>query len=685
MQTFRFKPRPVALLSVLVLCLQPASARAVEHSLLFDRDTVYPGIGQFVQFQEVAFDGSNVAMIATSTLHPDGAVFFYDGTDLTTVADTATAAPDLGSNTFEIFRNLAMDDGNIAFHAYSTGFNEGIYTTLGGSLRRVADKTDFMPGTNIPYYSFSDARSGLAIDGDNIVFTGEGRYINSVNRGVFQLQSSGLITTVADLSTVIPDYDAEDNQFVFFNEVDVSEGEVVFNGGRGSGGGNGTYTNQGGTLRTVKNEGTALPGITPPQRLYNYEAQISGGVVPFHAQDQNRNAGLYLDDGGVITTVVNANTVYPETGQTFGSVGLPFRYDNGRFLFSGGVEDGPAGLFATDGTEFRHLLERGQDFDGKSLLYYSVWRDSVAGNQLVAQITYDDYSRGIYLIDWWSIEPGLFTVKPLVDGDVDWNGSAFEVTTDGNTLVAQDYPAAGDDERILLAYEVGGEVPEGMRVSRATLTIDPSLISSSGDEYPTLSLFAYAGDATLTASDAIDGTLVGTSDPVTGLDPFTIELDTHTINAIVLGGADVLGLTGRAADNGHQIGLNSTELEALVGEDAPAPVLTIEYDWMVMGDLNGDGTVDQGDISAFVLALIDEQGFESAHPFIDRHEFGDFNGDGVMDNLDILGFINLLSEGNEQQAQSIATSITDEIAGVPEPTMLVLLGLGGLMLLRRRG
>ncbi|MEM9348431.1 MAG: PEP-CTERM sorting domain-containing protein [Planctomycetota bacterium] len=102
------------------------------------------------------------------------------------------------------------------------------------------------------------------------------------------------------------------------------------------------------------------------------------------------------------------------------------------------------------------------------------------------------------------------------------------------------------------------------------------------------------------------------------------------------------------------------------------------------GDLNGDYLVTNDDISAFVMALTDQQAFENTYHNVDPGFIGDFNDDGVMDNLDILGFINLLSGGNEQQAQSIATSITDEIAGVPEPTTLVLLGLGGLMLLRRR-
>ncbi len=59
------------------------------------------------------------------------------------------------------------------------------------------------------------------------------------------------------------------------------------------------------------------------------------------------------------------------------------------------------------------------------------------------------------------------------------------------------------------------------------------------------------------------------------------------------------------------------------------------------GDLNCDGAVDNGDIDAFVLALLDPAAYATAFPNCNIAN-GDVNGDGGVDNGDIDAFVALL-------------------------------------------
>ena len=89
----------------------------------------------------------------------------------------------------------------------------------------------------------------------------------------------------------------------------------------------------------------------------------------------------------------------------------------------------------------------------------------------------------------------------------------------------------------------------------------------------------------------------------------------------------------------------------------------------IPGDVNGDGNLDNLDITPFIYALTNgEAAFEAQYPD-GAYWAADCHGDGNIDNLDITPFISILSGGGD---------------AVPGPAALSLLALGGLALFRRK-
>ena len=98
-------------------------------------------------------------------------------------------------------------------------------------------------------------------------------------------------------------------------------------------------------------------------------------------------------------------------------------------------------------------------------------------------------------------------------------------------------------------------------------------------------------------------------------------------------------------------------------------------DSFILGDMNGDGVLNNFDISPFELALADPAAYEAAFPALvaDYHLRGDINADTAFNNFDISPFEQLLVAPPELNATA-----------VPEPSSCALLALGALGLLCRR-
>ena len=98
---------------------------------------------------------------------------------------------------------------------------------------------------------------------------------------------------------------------------------------------------------------------------------------------------------------------------------------------------------------------------------------------------------------------------------------------------------------------------------------------------------------------------------------------------------------------------------------------------LVLGDMNGDGFADNGDINPFVTALSvngDEASFNLLEPGA-IFSAADTNGDGSTNNLDIPQFVTFLLDSGVSSAT---------VAHVPEPATLLWFGAAAAGCLRRR-
>ncbi len=167
-----------------------------------------------------------------------------------------------------------------------------------------------------------------------------------------------------------------------------------------------------------------------------------------------------------------------------------------------------------------------------------------------------------------------------------------------------------------------------LRTTATTNNASPSIVTAAGSLTPALTHVVYTRDAAGVARIYLDnvlrasGTIGGN---LSNWDPaYPLALANEpSLNRPWLGTFHLAAIYQRAlapAEIAHHFAIG------------PEPVTT------VAGDLNCDGRLDLDDIPAFVLALLDEDGFAAQYPACDRLR-ADLNHDGIVDGADVQGLV----------------------------------------------
>lgn len=76
---------------------------------------------------------------------------------------------------------------------------------------------------------------------------------------------------------------------------------------------------------------------------------------------------------------------------------------------------------------------------------------------------------------------------------------------------------------------------------------------------------------------------------------------------------------------------------------------TILAEYVLLGDMNGDGRLDKYDVDVFLEALVAPSDYALDYPDLDRVKRGDINGDDLLDVLDIEAFVDLMIQGRPRR------------------------------------
>jgi PEP-CTERM motif-containing protein len=177
---------------------------------------------------------------------------------------------------------------------------------------------------------------------------------------------------------------------------------------------------------------------------------------------------------------------------------------------------------------------------------------------------------------------------------------------------------------------------------------------------------------------------IGTADFTTASrqDLLTITTEAN-VTALAWGGHYLANGTAAAVGtfaNGriaHVQGASTTNFHNYVGSlNAGSTTAGQEF----MGDMDGSGDTNFGDLAAFGQGLQNAAAYATARPHLNRIGRGDANGDGLLNFGDLAGFGQLL-----QNVPPLGSGSSLEGASVPEPASFVLIALGaGFAVLRRR-
>ena len=636
--------------AALVLLIAEKAAASYLFQRIVDTSTPIPGgVGAFTAFDEVAYDGQHLAFRARGATAQEG-VYLWDGASLSALADANATAPE-GAGRFENFLALSLDAGHVAFVARGT-LKDGVYTTLGGALRRVADTSMTMPSSVVPFTQF--AISGdVAISGDNIVFSGSGAHGTASNAGVY-LESGGALARVADRTTAIPEFAGS---FVFFSAVDAYGGEALFAGGQGSGGGgNGFYTTSGagaGQLRAVLNVDRAVPGLSNPISIFSPNTiRIDGSTIAFSASDSLGGRGVYLEEGGLIHTIADKNTLDPFTGAPFSFLGTAYSVSGGAVAFQGS-STGPAGLYVHKNGMIDGIIQASTMLDSKTVASLSLYGESLANDQIAFRAGFTDGTSGIYVVTPSSGGPDVQIAEfsPLFDA-----GSSDGDVIEGEEQISVQIHAGGE-RRACLEFDLS-QLPAGAVIESATLRVNVNAVTSFEPGEPSLKVYGYAGDGALDISDP-QRTEVWLGQTAAGVELGALDIDLETTplqDFVTTGG--IVGLVMLADAAEHLV-----SFDALEDVGGAPPKLTIEYS-LAPGDFNGDGVVDASDLARW------KSNFGSASAGFSQ---GDADGDGDVDGSDFL----VWQRGLSAAASSVAMHAPEAA------TWRLFLAAAGLMICRK--
>ena len=273
----------------------------------------------------------------------------------------------------------------------NTGLTEGIYIGDGSSIQVVADTNTLVPGSTDPFSRFTSPPS---FDGSQVVFSGwDGGSSSGVYGG-----NGGPLSVVADRSTPLP---SGSGNFLSPWLPHIDEREVLFQDGNSLPGLFASlYVASGGAFELVADLDTPVPGGDGSFEALFGAHGIDAGDVVFRAGfdgplPADSDSGVYARIDGTLRSIADTSTLMPGRSVPFQSF-LDVDIENGNVAFLGSGVGGYGVYYELNGTLYK-VIEWGDSLDGKTVRRTSFYKEGLSGNQLAFMVQFDDRSEAIYI------------------------------------------------------------------------------------------------------------------------------------------------------------------------------------------------------------------------------------------------------------------------------------------------
>ena len=342
-----------------------------------DASTAGTGWTPATHFWAPQLDAGVTAFIAFDPEAGVQGVYSGTGGGVTTVADLTTLAPGT-SDTFTTFYGVSLSQSNVAFVAQdSSGPGPSVYTTLSGSLSRLADATTPNPNG----VGLLAPEGQLAIDGGNVAFVASD---DSNLRGIFTTVG-GVLQTSADHAALGPGHElwinantlALDGTQVAFAAWDLAAGDTVF-------------VAEGNVARVVADDTMVIPGGSETFAHFGDFLSFDDGNIAFVGQireprrralrGNRRHADADLRDGG----------------RPDGGGGLPRGLDRRRPHRLPRERWRRRSLRVAQ-RRARRLIATGDLLDGKLVNRLLFGARGLHGDQLAFAVYFDDDTEAVYI------------------------------------------------------------------------------------------------------------------------------------------------------------------------------------------------------------------------------------------------------------------------------------------------
>lgn len=411
-----------------MLLATPAYAINFTFTPIADTNTPIPlAEGNFTNFYAPSLDNGAVAFFGESnTISFEESIFNFQGGIYTTLGGTLRpivgtnspiSSPDgsvvieggggLGfpvpfpvrdfviSNSFDPF----LENGSVIFSSFSNSDGGlGLYRTVGDSLQTIIGRNTLVPNDEDAEFSrflnFSQDKEVVAFVGWTFA------EFRDEPQGVY-LSSGGTLQTIADQNTLSP----EGLTFSDFRNLSLDNGEVFFRASTRSPEDfrNGIYGTVGGTLRTIVDTSTLIPGSNNNFNSF-FDLSADNGQVAFVGFDSNSQRGIYSAMGDMLQTIVDTNTLIPDSEDTF-SFFSNLSLNNGVLTFNGFADNGQAGIYTTLGGELAKVITTGDTLLGKEVSFLDFAKSGVDGNSLAFKANFTDGTQGVFLANAVLHEP----------------------------------------------------------------------------------------------------------------------------------------------------------------------------------------------------------------------------------------------------------------------------------------